>query len=138
MIQKFVKQWDECKHLLEEKYKKEFPQSYESIFKDLFQIVIKDTHTFGDYDKWDFDRFRVIDDGVYQGDLIFLLCTDSYQPTMNDYIVCEVSYGSCSGCDTFERILSDGDWDSKIPSEHQTKEFMTLALHILQGTKILG
>jgi len=43
-----------------------------------------------------------------------------------------VSYGSCSGCDTLEAIR---DYSGDTPTEKQLDEYMTLALHVVQGLR---
>lgn len=132
MIKEFVQQWDERKHILEEWLKENKPSQYEDIYKKLFELVI--TQPNGYADDWNWERFRVIDDGDYQGNLIFILCNDSYQPDLRDYIFTEVSYGSCSGCDTFEHI-SSLSWDEDKNTDEQVNQYMTLALHMVQETK---
>lgn len=135
MIKEFVQQWDERKHLLEEWLKENKPSQYEDIYKKLFELVI--TQPNGYADDWNWERFRVIDDGHYQGNLIFILCNDSYQPDLRDYIFTDVSYGSCSGCDTFEHIRDLADWDEDKNTDEQVNQYMTLALHMVQETKTL-
>jgi hypothetical protein len=134
MIKEFVKQWDARKHLLEEWLKENQPSDYDDIYKKLFELVI--TEPLDKYaDCWGWDRFTVIDDGHYQGNRIFILCNDRYQPDLTDYIFTEVDYGSCSGCDTFEHIRYLAGWDSKKNTEEQVDQYMTLALHMVQETK---
>lgn len=47
----------------------------------------------------------------------------------------KVGYGSCSGCDTLEAIR---DYSSEKPTPEQVKDYMALALHIVQGLKKMG
>ena len=47
----------------------------------------------------------------------------------------KVGYGSCSGCDTLEGIRHYND---DKPTEEQVRDYMTLALHIVQGMKRMG
>jgi hypothetical protein len=132
MIKEFVKQWEERKHLLEEWLKENQPSNYEDIYKKLFELVVTKPNGYGD--EWEWERFKVIDDGHYQGNLIFILCSNDYQPNLDDYIFTEVDYGSCSGCDTFEHIR-DLQWGSEKNTDEQVKQYMTLALHMVQETK---
>ena len=134
MILEFVKQWEERKHLLEEWLTNNMPSSYEDIYKKLFGLVITEPLDSYGYKEWDWNRYQCIDDGDYQGTQIFILCNDSYQPSLTDYIFTEVSYGSCSGCDTFEAIR-EIQWTEELPNQEQVKQFMTLALHMVQQTK---
>lgn len=133
MIKEFVKQWDENKHLLEAWLKENKPSSYEDIYKKLFELVVTKPNGYGD--EWNWERFTTIDDGDYQGNMIFVLCSDQYQPYLDDYIFTEVSYDSCSCCDTFEHI-QDLEWgNNEKNTEEQVKQYMTLALHMVQETK---
>jgi hypothetical protein len=79
------------------------------------------------------ETLHCIDDGDYQGTLLFLIPEDTYQP--DNYYYVKVEYGSCSGCDTLESIR---DYDSDTPNDEQVKDYMTLCLHIIQKFKKLG
>lgn len=75
------------------------------------------------YEKFNADKITVIDDGDYQGTLLFMIPRDTYQPSEYDYLLTYAGYGSCSGCDT---LLSIQSWEDKLPTENQVKNFMTL------------
>lgn len=128
MEKKLVEQWDKNKEFLRSRFEARNPDSYDDIFKQLFEVVLTD-------EKYQTDKITVIDDGDYQGTRIFVIPKQTYQPSGYDYLVCEVGYGSCSGCDTYEAICSESYEDK--PTEDQVTQFMTLALHMLQGTKPL-
>ena len=127
MILHYVKQWEERKHLLEQWLTENEPNSYKNIYEMLFHLVI----TRGERGEleWDWNRFVKIDDGDYQGNQIFILCSNVYQPELTDYIFTSVAYGSCSGCDTFQAIQESEDKAERV------KQYMTLALHMVQETK---
>lgn len=127
MILHYVKQWEERKHLLEQWLTKNEPNSYENIYEMLFHLVITRSER-GELE-WDWNRFKVLDDGEYQGNQIFILCSNVYQPELTDYIFTSVAYGSCGGCDTFEAIQESEDKAERV------KGYMTLALHMVQETK---
>jgi hypothetical protein len=127
MILHYVKQWEERKHLLEQWLTKNEPNSYENIYEMLFHLVITRSER-GELE-WDWNRFVKIDDGEYQGNQIFILCSNVYQPELTDYIFTSVAYGSCSGCDTFQAIQESEDKAERV------KGYMTLALHMVQETK---
>ena len=136
MITELVKQWEENKHKLEEYFKttkQEEYSSYGAILKKVFEICLPKAF---DGSCWDLDKMTVIDDGDYQGTRIFIIPTDTYQPSVEDYVVTNTYYGSCSGCDTLLAISGGCDYD--LPSEEQVKEYMTLALHLVQKLKRLG
>lgn len=69
-----------------------------------------------------------IDDGDYQGTLVYLIAERIYQPTR--YWCVRVSYGSCSACDTLQSIQ-----DSEGAPEEKAKQYWTLALHVVQNLK---
>ena len=129
MNKELVSQWNKNKELLRASFEEKAPESYDDIFKRLFEVVLIDK-------KYSTDKITVIDDGDYQGTRIFIIPDDSYQPSESDYLVCAVSYGSCSGCDTFQSIMGD-QWGEEKLSEEQVKDLMMLALHMVQGTKPL-
>lgn len=95
---------------------------------DIVKVVIEAVHD--GYNTPDPERIHEIDDGEYQGTLLFVIPTDSYQPYTYWYV--KVDYGSCSGCDTLMAIL-EGDFGDTI--DEKVDSLFTLALHIIQGLK---
>ena len=135
MITELVKQWEENKHKLEEYFKttkQDEYDSYENIVKKVFELCIPETTTYGG---WALDKMTVIDDGNYQGAQIFIIPADIYEPSVEDYVMTYTYYGSCSGCDTLQAI---SNYDYDLPTDEQVKEYMTLALHLVQKLKRLG
>ena len=139
MIKEFVTAWDKNKDKLKE-YIKTHDQdeydSYKDLVKLLFDIVInpeaehwRDDDNCRFWHRFDTNNIHEIDDGDYQGSLIFLLYGDSYQPSPSDYVYTSVYYGSCSGCDT---LLGINDYVGGLPSDEQVDDYMTLLLHLLQ------
>jgi hypothetical protein len=135
MIPEIIKQWEDNKHLLEE-YFRTTPQSeYSSYYKivtKLFELVITD---YDEYSTFDISRMTVINDGDYQGTLIFIIPNDNYQPSVRDYVMTDTYYGSCSGCDTLQAISS---YDDDLPNDEQVRDYMMLALHLVQKIKRLS
>ena len=74
-------------------------------------------------DRWSAEKITEIDNGDYQGTLLFLIPKDTYQPSEYEYLMTFVNYGSCSGCDTLQAIQ---DWGEKKLVESQVRDFMTL------------
>jgi hypothetical protein len=137
MITELVKQWEENKHKLAEYFKttkQDEYDSYETIVKKVFEICIPKAT---DCDGWDLEKMTVIDHGEYQGTQIFIIPTDTYQPDVEDYVMTDTYYGSCSGCDTLQAINDYSGFDD-LPTDGQVKEYMTLALHLVQKIKRLG
>lgn len=95
---------------------------------DIVKIVIEAVHD--GYGTPDPNNIHEIDDGDYQGTLLFVIPMYEYQPW--DYWYVKVSYGSCSGCDTLQAIL-DGDYGYTV--DEKADALFTLALHIVQGLK---
>ena len=101
------------------------------LLKQTFLLVINDDT----YNVYDTNKITVINDGNYQGTLIFIIPRNTYQPNIEDYLITYIYYGSCSGCDTFLDIKGYTDDPN---TEDQIKDYMTLALHLIQRMKILG
>jgi len=130
MIKEFVERWEKNKPTIKEYFRKQHPEEY----KDIVKLVIENIT---DNDRYtntpDPERIHEIDDGDYQGTLLYVIAEKGYQP--NKYYSVYVSYGSCSGCDTLEALRS---WDNKPPTDDQIDGYMQLALHIVQGLKVVG
>jgi hypothetical protein len=127
MIDRFVKVWDDHKQQLRHKYEQQHPDDYNSIVKDLVTLLAEhgDTYSYPDP-----ERITQIDHGHYQGTLLFVVAAGGYQPST--FWATKVDYGSCSGCDTLEAITC---YSTDPPTEKQTNDYMTLALHLLQSFK---
>lgn len=128
MIQPFVQLFENNKDKLRASLATQHPGSYAELVKSVVEILHTD-----DYGSIDPARIHSIDDGDYQGTLVFVIAASGYQPY--DYWYVKVSYGSCSGCDTLQSISGYSD---SPPNEEQINDYMTLALHIVQGLKLMG
>lgn len=135
MIFELVRQWQENKHKLEEYFKTTNQKKYDSykiIVQKLFEICLpKATNNSG----WNLNRITIIDHGSYSGTQIFIIPTNTQEPSVKDYVMTDTHYGSCSGCDTLQRIRDD---DNGLPTDEQVKQYMTLALHLIQKIKKLA
>ena len=95
-------------------------------------LIVKILTLFNKYgEKFNIEKIREIDDGEYQGTLLYIFHIDEYQP--NKYYSTMIDYGSCSGCDTLENI---NGFESDL-NDSQIKDYKTLCLHIVQGIKKL-
>lgn len=128
MIQKFVDRFTAAETSLLAKFK----ESHVANYKTLVEIVVRCISDDTDDKTPDYDRIHEINDGHYQGTLLYLIADKGYQPS--DYWYVRVSYGSCSGCDTLQAINGYSD---EPPTDEQAREYWTLALHIVQGLKEL-
>lgn len=129
MITEFIDKFQEIKPRLLEQFSKEEPDDYQDIFKQTIKMMFEksdDTYSCNS-ETPDFERITVIDDGDYQGTLVFVVASKGYQPS--DYWATQVDYGSCSGCDTFQ---SYSDYDNP---EQSAPEMATMALHMIESMK---
>lgn len=81
----------------------------------------------------DIEAITEIDNGDYQGTYIYIIPFDTYQPSEWEYLMTFAGYGSCSGCDTLQRIESLGDYDAP-PNDVQVKELLQLCKDIICNT----
>lgn len=137
MEKKFIDLWEKNKNKLEDYFRNTEQREYDtysSIVKKIIELVINDEDNVG-FRNYEADRMTVVDDGSYQGTEIFIIPRNTYQPDAGDYIFTHNYYGSCSGCDTLQAI----HWyrTDKKPTEEQVKDYMTLALHLVQNLKYL-
>ena len=141
MIQSIIEKWESNKNELEDRfrlYNRDSGLSYAKIVELIFETIINTNDN--DWDNYDISKMTVIDDGDYQGTQIFIIPKNTCQPSIEDYLVTNTYYGSCSGCDTLEAILSDYDWEneSKYFRDSQVTDLMTLSLHLVQKLKFLS
>ena len=71
-------------------------------YKDLVKLTVM--FILNDENEWNTNKIKEIDDGNYQGTLLYLIPEDTYQPNSSEYLMTFVEYGSCSGCDTLQAI----------------------------------
>ena len=109
------------------------PDDYREMVRNVIS-VITDEKEYGSYNP-DPERIHEIDDGDYQGTLVYVIGAKGYQPSKYWYV--KVEYGSCSGCDTLQAIRDSG-YGYDTPNAEQVKDYMTLALHIVQRLKKMG
>jgi hypothetical protein len=131
MIKKAVENWETNKDKIREYFVKQHPSNYFDIVKN---VVYNITDSEGYDFKLDSENIHEIDDGDYQGTLLYIIPAKEYQPS--NYWSVKVYYGSCSGCDTLQAIKGETFWEEdKPPTENQIEQYMTLSLHIVQGLK---
>lgn len=104
--------------------------SYSYLLKNTIQILFpseKNSHGMPDH-----NLITEIDNGDYQGTIIFVIGGYGYQPPVENHWYTSVYYGSCSGCDTLEGIRS---YKAGKSDESQLNYFWTLCLHMMQKMK---
>ena len=128
MIKDMVERFMQAKPELEKRLKEDHPASY----NELVWLVVKAINPEQEWDLPDPDRITEIDHGDYQGNLLYVIGATGYQPDTYWYV--KVAYGSCSACDTLQEIQGYGDGP---PTPDQIKQYMILALHIVQRMKVM-
>jgi hypothetical protein len=130
MIQKIVDAWMSNEASARAAFAAKHPEEY----KDIVRVVVETLClTMGKYNRPDPERIHEIDDGDYQGTLVYVIAEAGGQPSR--YWYARVGYGSCSGCDTLQSLRG---WEDGPPTPKQVNGYMTLALHIVQGMREMG
>ena len=116
--------WEENKDKLE-KALREADGLNDCEYEELVAMVVEHILNPGEdnYNTYDSGRITVINNGDYQGTLLFMIPMDTYQPEEFEYLLTYVGYGSCSGCDTLKAIQG---WSDKKLTDSQVKDFMKL------------
>lgn len=128
MIQKYIDNFQKNKSYLYD-YFAATPQSeydtYQKLLIKTIELCINDPVN----PEIDTAAVTEIDDGDYQGTLLYIIPRNIYQPEEYDYITTYVGYGSCSGCDT---LLGISCYDSGFPNKSQVEAYLTLCLHMVE------
>ena len=129
MITEFIDKFQEIKPRLLEQFSDREPDNYEDIFKQTIKMMFEESADdyYSNSETPDSERITVIDNGDYQGTLLFVVASKSYQPS--DYWATRVAYGSCSECDTFAAY---SDYDNP---EKSAPKMVTMALHMIESMK---
>lgn len=100
-------------------------------YKDLVKLTfdaIYNSSIEDKYRKLNTEAITEIDDGDYQGTLLFTIPVDTYQPGASEYIMTFIEYGSCSGCDSLQAAQ---DWHTDKLTEEQIKDFMIICKDLI-------
>ena len=114
MIKYALKKWDENKDVLRNAIQqtekdKRCTWDYKEIVKLVCRYIFNENVS-REEPMINVDGITMIDNGYYQGTLLFMLPFDAYQPAEYEYLMTYVGYGSCSGCDTLQCIqVADED-----------------------------
>ena len=105
--------------------------------KEKLRIAFENCDIYSDYDafarlvienifpEWENYKLNVAYQGDYTGDVIFFINADSSDyGTKSSIFLSELSYGSCSVCDTLQCAAE---------SEERVEDFMRVALHFIQN-----
>ena len=133
MIKELINSWNENKDKIEKDIRELAKKEYLD-YEDLVNVVfshLKHSRYGGDCE-FNTKAITTIDDGDYQGTLIFIIPLKTYQPDEEDYFYTSVWYGSCCVCDILQGIMYDSNNE-----EQKFKDLRTLCMHIVQNTKYL-
>lgn len=133
MIKYALRKWDAGKDTLrriirQTEERERYHWSYTDIVKMVCRCIFNVNMIDGD-PTIDVDNITMIDNGDYQGTLLFMLPFDTYQPSESEYLMTFVGYGSCSGCDTLQRIQSNDIYDD----HDETDSYLTLCRDIVNN-----
>lgn len=132
MVQLFIDQWDKNKNILREYFEthsKDNYDTYEKLVKLVLELIInKDNEVYGE--TVNIKKLKEIDYGQYQGCLIYIFPSDTYQPLAHETFYMTVDYGSCSCCDTLLSIIGNS---TEKPIKNQVKGLMKLCLNLIQN-----
>lgn len=125
MLKCCLDKWDANKGILEERLKNDKTLN-QCDYKHLVELVVECILNSGErreFSEWDSKCITVVDNGDYQGTLLFLIPRNTYQPAEYEYLMTYVGYGSCCGCDTLLSIKDE--YEEKVTNA-QIKDFMNL------------
>lgn len=97
---------------------------YEDLVKLTFETIYNKLEDEYSSKRLNLDEMTVVNNGDYQGTLIFMIPFDTYQPDEYEYIMTYIGYGSCSGCDALQAAQ---DWRGiEKLTESQIASFMSI------------
>ena len=124
MITEFVARFEAHRLELANKFRTTPPKTYLDLVTTVITAITDETVSAPDP-----GRIHEIDDGAYKGEFIYLIAEKCYSPRNYWYVM--VRYGSCTGCDTLQGIQNDKSEESRVA------DYMSLALHLVQGITVL-
>ena len=131
MIQEFVDRFMSRRESLRAVFARRHPESYKQIVEMVIATIAKDEY--GE-DILDPSRiYEITDEAASVSDTLFVIVGDCFM----GFWAVKIFYGSCEECDILAGIRDYAEDEDK-PSEEQVKDYMTLALHIVQGLVAIG
>lgn len=127
MLKCCVDQWDRNKATLEAAIRQD-GKLRDCGYKYLVRLIVRHILT----DSWCmFDEYRIskIDDGDWQGTVLYVIPEKDYQPAHYQYIMTYVCYGSAGDDDTLQGIHDLSN--TELPTEQQVQDYMTLCRHLV-------
>lgn len=142
MLKYSVRKWDQNKKTLKQNIVNLGSKLNDYSYKDIVKLTVDNIFNTGSENDcyeytWNTSKIVEIDNGDYQGTLLYIIPLSTYQPSESEYLMTHVSYGSCSGCDTLQSIQMTNwsdDEEQQIMAEDTIESYMSLCLHIVQNT----
>lgn len=140
MIKYALKKWNENKDALRNAIQqtekdKRVAWDYNDIVKIVCRYIFNENVTDKD-PKINIEGITMVDtgNGNRQGTLLFMMPFDTYQPAEYEYLMTYVGYGSCSGCDTLQRIQLYELYYNVNSTDDLIDSYMTLCKDIVSNT----
>ena len=131
MIKICKERWTLKENELKKKISSMSTQEIENLDYKTLVAITMDTILNCDELRLDIKGIHEIDDGDYQGTLLYLIPFATYQPSSHEYLMTAVEYGSCSGCDTLLGII---EYCIKEVTEDIVNDLITLCRDIIMTT----
>lgn len=128
MIQEFVDKFMKNKHILAEKFSKGHPKNYHEIVR----LTVEQLNDKGVYSSISPDYIHSINYGSYSGTLLFVVTSAVSEYELGNCWYVKINYGSCCMCDVLQKIRG---YENEKPNEEQVKDYLNLALNIVQNLK---
>lgn len=129
MEKEIVELWEEHKNALKEFFTTYKGDSYSFDYDLLIKNLIEKSLP-------GFELIHCFTTGSYSGDIVIIFGDKKYDAFDIDRLyLSSIYYGSCSGCDALQEILSNDREDTF--TEQQVTDLMCVALNIIQGAKLL-
>lgn len=120
MIKYCLNQWNKNQSVLRKQLETDTSLNecdYEYLVKLVIKYILEND--------WDAENITTINDGDYQGILLFFIPKHIYSPSEYEYLMTYVNYGSCAFCDTLKHIQDYKCNDDPV-TEEQICDFMKL------------
>ena len=107
---------DKLRAALTEKYGEGDAWDIDCSYKDLVKLTFGIIYNSDEQvlDELDLDKITSIDNGDYQGTIMFVIPFDTYQPSCHEYLITYVGYGSCSYCDALQHAIYVEEGEERI------------------------
>ena len=123
MLKYCYEKWDKNKDKLEAALRKTDISRVE--YRDILVLTVE--NILNDEENpdycWDTRSITEINDGDYQGTLLYLIPQKTYQPSEHEYLMTYIGYGSCTCCDLLQSIQPDSNEEI---TDDDIAEFMAL------------